>query len=135
MVCPSFVSTQHNLLYRCQYDRYALHTTLLFLSETSHIHIQAMIKTLFEHFEVLYEQLLPRNPSLAAEHTLKQEEEVYKASTKTTYRNVCQYILSHIQLSSSSSGNLKLSRVSEETTTTGFDVTPVSRNSGTDCQA
>ncbi|THH32887.1 hypothetical protein EUX98_g1291 [Antrodiella citrinella] len=48
---------------------------------------QAMIKTLYEHFEVLYEQILPQDPSIAAEHTLKQEQEVYDISNKTTYRN------------------------------------------------
>ncbi|KAF9534224.1 ribonuclease H-like domain-containing protein [Crepidotus variabilis] len=48
---------------------------------------QTMLKTLYEHFCVLYQQLLPANPSLAADHALKQEEEVYSKSTKTTYRH------------------------------------------------
>ena len=48
-----------------------------------------MLKTLYDHFAVLYHKILPSNPSLAADHALKQEEEVYKKSTKTTYRNVC----------------------------------------------
>ncbi|KZT20361.1 ribonuclease H-like protein [Neolentinus lepideus HHB14362 ss-1] len=48
---------------------------------------QAMIKTLYEHFLVLYQNILPSNPTLASEHALKQEEEVYKKSTKLTYRN------------------------------------------------
>ncbi len=48
-----------------------------------------MLKTLYDHFAVLYRKILPSNPSLAADHALKQEEEVYKKSTKTTYRNVC----------------------------------------------
>lgn len=47
-----------------------------------------MLKNLYEHFEVLYEELLPKNPSIAAEHALQQEEEVYKNSTKLTYRQV-----------------------------------------------
>ncbi|KAH8105875.1 Rexo1 protein [Cristinia sonorae] len=47
----------------------------------------AMMKTLYDHFVVLYEHILPHNPTVAAEHTLKQEEEVYKSATKTTYRN------------------------------------------------
>lgn len=48
-----------------------------------------MVKKLYEHFIVLYENILQRNPSIAAEHALKQEEEVYNNSTKLTYRNVC----------------------------------------------
>lgn len=47
-----------------------------------------MLKTLYEHFTILYQNILPSDPSLAAEHALKQEEEVYKKSTKTTYRHV-----------------------------------------------
>jgi len=46
-----------------------------------------MIKTLYEHYKVLYEDILPQNASIAAEHTLKQEQEVYEGSTKLTYRN------------------------------------------------
>ncbi|KAI0661013.1 ribonuclease H-like protein [Cubamyces menziesii] len=48
---------------------------------------QAMLKSLYDHFVILYETILPRNPTLAAEHALKQEEEVYKKSSKLTYRN------------------------------------------------
>ncbi|KAI0353634.1 ribonuclease H-like protein [Trametes cingulata] len=48
---------------------------------------QAMLKTLYEHFVVLYEKILPANPTLAAEHALRQEEEVYSKSSKLTYRN------------------------------------------------
>ncbi|KAI0375608.1 ribonuclease H-like protein [Pilatotrama ljubarskyi] len=48
---------------------------------------QAMLKTLYDHFVILYEKILPANPTLAAEHALKQEEEVYSKSTKLTYRN------------------------------------------------
>lgn len=51
--------------------------------------IQAMLKTLYDHFVVLYENILPTNPTLASEHALKQEEEVYAKSHKLTYRNVC----------------------------------------------
>lgn len=47
-----------------------------------------MLKSLYDHFVVLYENLLPTNPTLASEHSLKQEEEVYKTATKFTYRNV-----------------------------------------------
>ncbi|KAF9008987.1 hypothetical protein BDQ17DRAFT_1349315 [Cyathus striatus] len=45
-----------------------------------------MLKTLYDHFSVLYEAILPQNPTLASEHALRQEEEVYKKSTKFTYR-------------------------------------------------
>ncbi|KAI9063274.1 ribonuclease H-like protein [Trametes sanguinea] len=48
---------------------------------------QAMVKSLYDHFVILYENILPTNPTLAAEHALKQEEEVYKKSSKLTYRN------------------------------------------------
>ncbi|PPQ68000.1 hypothetical protein CVT26_007363 [Gymnopilus dilepis] len=48
---------------------------------------QTMLKTLYDHFVVLYRAILPSNPSLASDHALKQEEEVYKKSTKLTYRN------------------------------------------------
>ena len=47
-----------------------------------------MLKTLYEHFVVLYEKILPSNPTLASEHALKQEEEVYLKANKLTYRNV-----------------------------------------------
>ncbi|TFK91509.1 Rexo1 protein [Polyporus arcularius HHB13444] len=48
---------------------------------------QAMLKTMYDHFVVLYEKINPANPTLAAEHALKQEEEVYQKSSKLTYRN------------------------------------------------
>ncbi len=47
-----------------------------------------MLKTMYDHFVVLYEKISPANPTLAAEHALKQEEEVYQKSSKLTYRNV-----------------------------------------------
>lgn len=47
-----------------------------------------MVKTLFDHFVVLYNQILLSSPTIASEHALKQEEEIYKKSTKVTYRNV-----------------------------------------------
>lgn len=46
-----------------------------------------MVKTLYDHYVVLYQNILPSNPILASEHALRQEEEVYKKSTKLTYRN------------------------------------------------
>ncbi|GLB33907.1 putative EXOIII [Lyophyllum shimeji] len=48
---------------------------------------QTMLKTLYDHFAVLYHAILPKNPTLASEHALKQEDEVYKKSSKLTYRN------------------------------------------------
>ncbi|KAH7914206.1 ribonuclease H-like protein [Hygrophoropsis aurantiaca] len=48
---------------------------------------QAMVKSLHDHFLVLYEAVLPENPTLASEHALRQEEEVYKKANKLTYRN------------------------------------------------
>jgi RNA exonuclease 1 len=47
-----------------------------------------MIKTLYEHFTVLYQQIQDIAPHLASEHTLKQEQEIYDEATKFTYRNV-----------------------------------------------
>ncbi|KAJ7180186.1 ribonuclease H-like protein [Mycena crocata] len=47
---------------------------------------QAMLKTLYDHFVILYEAILPTNPTLASEHALRQEEEIYKKSNKQTYR-------------------------------------------------
>jgi hypothetical protein len=49
---------------------------------------KTMLKSLYDHFIVLYANLLATNPTLASEHSLRQEEEVYKKSTKLTYRNV-----------------------------------------------
>lgn len=56
-----------------------------------------MLKTLWEHFKVLYHQIHEKNPTLAAEHALKQEEEVYNKSTKLTYRNVCGLLQTMLQ--------------------------------------
>ncbi|KAF8640083.1 hypothetical protein AX17_001323 [Amanita inopinata Kibby_2008] len=46
-----------------------------------------MLKTLYDHFVILYNHISPECPTLAAEHSLKQEEEIYKKSTRLTYRN------------------------------------------------
>ncbi|KAF7332085.1 Exonuclease domain-containing protein [Mycena kentingensis (nom. inval.)] len=48
---------------------------------------QALLKSLFDHFVVVYQDLLASNPSIASEHALKQEAEIYERSTKQTYRN------------------------------------------------
>lgn len=47
-----------------------------------------MVKNLYDHFVVLYEDILPTGPTLASEHALRQEEEMYNKSNKITYRNV-----------------------------------------------
>lgn len=51
-----------------------------------------MLKTLYEHFVVLYEAILPTDPTLAADHALRQEAEVYSKSSKFTYRNVRTHV-------------------------------------------
>lgn len=51
-----------------------------------------MLKNLYDHFVVLYRDIISQNTALASEHALQQEEEVYKKSTKLTYRNVCIHI-------------------------------------------
>ncbi|KAN0097510.1 Ribonuclease H-like domain containing protein [Tylopilus felleus] len=48
---------------------------------------QAMLKSVYDHFVVLYENILPSNPTLATEHALRQEAYVYRNSTKLTYRH------------------------------------------------
>lgn len=50
--------------------------------------VQAMLKSLYDHFAVLYHKILPTNPTIASEHSLRQEQEVYDKSSKFTYRNV-----------------------------------------------
>ena len=47
-----------------------------------------MLKTLYETFATLYSEIVSNNPTLASEHALAQEQEVYSGSTKLTYRNV-----------------------------------------------
>lgn len=47
-----------------------------------------MVKTLYEHFVTLYEPIHKANPTLAAEHALKQEDEVYRKTNKQSYRVV-----------------------------------------------
>jgi len=50
-------------------------------------HIKNMLKSIYDHFVVLYNAVLPQNPSLASEHALRQEQEIYERTTKSTYRN------------------------------------------------
>jgi RNA exonuclease 1 len=56
-------------------------------------HIKNMLKSLYDHFAVLYDALLPQNPSLASEHALRQEQEIYERTTNSTYRNVIISVL------------------------------------------
>jgi len=52
---------------------------------------QTLLKTLYDHFVILYKAILPANPAIASEHALKQEEEIYNKSTKLTYRHVSAF--------------------------------------------
>lgn len=81
--------------YSCPPGQYKL------LDASEHIDYlpQAMLKNLYDHFVVLYEAIRPLHPTLPSEHALRQEEEIYKKSTKLTYRNVCIDILSNYHLS------------------------------------
>ncbi|KAF6762312.1 Rexo1 protein [Ephemerocybe angulata] len=47
---------------------------------------QAMVKTIYDTFVTLYEPIHKANPSLASEHALRQEEEIYNKTTKGSYR-------------------------------------------------
>lgn len=60
-----------------------------------------MLKTIYDHFVILYQSISAVHPTLASEHALKQEQEVYSTSNKFTYRNVrnvSALILSFVQL-------------------------------------
>ncbi|KAI0005018.1 Rexo1 protein [Russula compacta] len=48
---------------------------------------QTMLKSLYDHFVILYNAVLPQNPSLASEHALRHEQEIYERTTTSTYRN------------------------------------------------
>ncbi len=59
-----------------------------------------MLKLLYDNFVALYDAILPQGPTLAHEHALRQEQEVYERTTKSTYTNV---ILFRLVLATSSS--------------------------------
>lgn len=80
-----------SLRYHFLFDKYVAELKLVIPTFICELLLQTMLKTLYDHFVILYHKILPLNPSLAAEHALKQEAEVYQKSTKTTYRNVCFY--------------------------------------------
>ena len=86
-----------------------------------------MLKTLYEHFVVLYENISRSNPTLAAEHALKQEQEVYERSSKLTYRNVCScpYQVSGIFLTLARLGHDLLRCGSQEATQTRLSLAPI----------
>ncbi|TRM67741.1 Rexo1 protein [Schizophyllum amplum] len=46
---------------------------------------QSMLKVIYERFRELYSSILPANPTLASEHALRQEEELYNSSSKAGY--------------------------------------------------
>lgn len=58
-----------------------------------------MLKSLYDHFVVLYNAVLPQDPSLASDHALRQEQEIYDRTTKATYRNVIHF---HVLVAASS---------------------------------
>ncbi|KAF5390620.1 hypothetical protein D9757_002712 [Collybiopsis confluens] len=48
---------------------------------------QAMLKTLYDHFVILYDGISSLHPNLASDHARRQEQEVYSTANKFTYRN------------------------------------------------
>lgn len=84
-----------------------------------------MLKSLYDHFVVLYNAILPQNPSLASDHALRQEQEIYERTTKPTYRNV---ILSRLVLTAGSlifSDRYHLYRLAQETRSTNVACSPL----------
>jgi hypothetical protein len=65
-----------------------------------HSHIKKMLNFLYDGFVFLYDAIIPQNRSLASEHALRQEQEIYERTTKSTYPNV---ILFRLVLATSSS--------------------------------
>ena len=93
LVFQSSESMLLSLRYHFQFDKYVAELKLVIPTFICELLLQTMLKTLYDHFVILYHKILPLNPSLAADHALKQEAEVYQKSTKTTYRNVCMPLL------------------------------------------
>lgn len=83
-VRPSSESMRRSHRWPCLSARCAIVALLAFTDQPP----QTMLKSLYDHFVVLYGNLLPSNPTLASEHALRQEEQISKNSTKLTYRNV-----------------------------------------------
>ncbi|KAI9467018.1 hypothetical protein BJY52DRAFT_1235906 [Lactarius psammicola] len=51
---------------------------------------QNMLNMLYNNFIALYDAILPEGPSLAREHALRQEQEIYERTTKPTYTNTAK---------------------------------------------
>ena len=50
-----------------------------------------MVTLLYNNFLTLYDHVLAQQPSLASEHAIRQENEIYTRSSKLTYRNVLHF--------------------------------------------
>ncbi|VDB90083.1 unnamed protein product [Peniophora sp. CBMAI 1063] len=57
---------------------------------------QAMVTLLYNNFLTLYDQVLAQQPSLASEHAIRQENEIYSRSSKLTYRNAAISVVASI---------------------------------------
>jgi hypothetical protein len=66
---------------------------LIFLPLPLLIHIKSMLKSIYDQFVVLYNGIFPQHPTLAAEHALRQEQEIYDRTSKVTYRNVILFLV------------------------------------------
>lgn len=62
-----------------------------------HSLIKKMLNFLYDGFVALYEAILPQKPTLAHEHSLRQEQEIYERTTKSTYPNVILFRSSHFK--------------------------------------
>ncbi|KAH9062697.1 hypothetical protein EDB87DRAFT_1605401 [Lactarius vividus] len=51
---------------------------------------QNMLKLLHTNFVALYEAIVPQGTTLAHEHALRQEQEIYERTTKSTYTNTAK---------------------------------------------
>lgn len=67
--------------------------TLTFLFLVLPSRIKNMLTFLYNGFSDLYGAILPQSPSLAHEHSVRQEQEIYERTTKSTYPNVIIYVL------------------------------------------
>ena len=52
-----------------------------------------MLNFLYDAFVALYNDIRSQNPTLASEHALRQEQEIYERTTKSTYPNVIFFCL------------------------------------------
>lgn len=56
-----------------------------------------MLNFLYDHFVALYDAILPQSPSLASEHALRQEQEIYERTTKSTYPNTAKTSIASVK--------------------------------------